>query len=135
MDRRAARVVFDTNVLVSAYGFGGKPALAVRAAVDGRLELITSSAILVELADKLASVLGFEGAAVREVVKQLARIGTVVRPDLRLDVVDDDADNRVLECAVAGGADTVVSGDHHLLDLVAYEGIEVIRVAELLERL
>lgn len=132
MGQRAPRVVFDTNVLISAYGFGGKPALAVRAAIDGRLELLTSSAILTELADKLGGVLGFEAAAVEEVVRQMVRLGTVIRPKRRLEVVADDADNRVLECAVEGAADLIVSGDHHLLDLGSFEGVGIVRVAELL---
>ncbi|MGH9350638.1 MAG: putative toxin-antitoxin system toxin component, PIN family, partial [Terriglobia bacterium] len=57
-----------------------------------------------------------------------------VRPDLDLDVVKDDPDdNRVLECAWAGRADYVVSGDRHLLGLASYEGIPIITVRRFLE--
>ncbi len=130
-----SRVVLDTNVFVSAYGFGGKPAEVLRGAIAGVYVLVTSPAILTELADKLYEVLGFDDEHVREVVSQLARIAEVVRPEVRLAVLADDPDNRVLECATEGGADVIVSGDHHLLDLGTHDGVRIVRVAEFLEGL
>ncbi|MDZ4655409.1 MAG: putative toxin-antitoxin system toxin component, PIN family [Coriobacteriia bacterium] len=128
-----SRVVLDTNVFISAYGFGGKPAELLRACIVGEHVLVTSPAILAEVADKLYEVLGFDDEHVREALKQVVRIGEVVRPDAELHVVADEPDNRVLECAVAGGADFIVSGDRHLLDLGEYEGIRVVRVAEIVD--
>lgn len=128
------RVVLDTNLYVSAYGFGGKPSAVVRGAILGDYALIVSPAILTELADKLYAVLGFDDNHVRGVLLQIARVAEVVRPAETLHVVNDEADNRVLECAVDGRADIIVSGDKHLLGLGAYEGVEIIRVAEFLTR-
>ncbi|MDO8950108.1 MAG: putative toxin-antitoxin system toxin component, PIN family [Actinomycetota bacterium] len=126
------RVVLDTNVYISAYGFGGKPAALVRAAILGEYTLVTSPAILTEVADKLYEVLGFDDEHVRDVIRQIARVAEVVRPAEVIHILTDEADNRVLECAVAGEADLIVSGDKHLLDLGAYESVRVARVAELL---
>ena len=42
----------------------------------------------------------------------------------------DEPDNRILECAQGAGAEVIVTGDKHLLDLVAFEGIKVIRIAD-----
>ena len=54
----------------------------------------------------------------------------------RLNVVpDDEDDNRVLECAVAGECECVVTGDGDLLRMGSYEGIRILRVGEFLERL
>lgn len=47
---------------------------------------------------------------------------------------DDPDDDRILECAVAAGAQVLVSGDKHLLRLGAFEGIRIVPVAEFLER-
>jgi putative PIN family toxin of toxin-antitoxin system len=127
-----SRAVLDTNVYISAYGFGGKPAAVLRAAILGEFELVTSPEILVETADKLAVVLGFDREHVEAVVGQIARTAMVVRPKMRLAVVRDDADNRVLEAALESGAVSIVSGDRHLLELVVWEGIRVIRVADFL---
>jgi uncharacterized protein len=127
-----SRVVLDTNVYISAYGFGGKPAEVIRAAVLGEFELVTSPAILAEVADKLASVLDFDQEHVVGVVRQIARIAVVVRPTDRLTVVSDDADNRILEAAQESGSELIVSGDRHLLLLGTWEGIRVVRVADFL---
>ena len=127
------RLVLDTNVLISAYGFGGKPADLMRAILDGDYELVTSPALLTELADKLYDVLGYDDEHVRDAIAQLARISVIARPEPTLHLLADEADNRVLECALAGDADAIVSGDHHLLDLGAYEGVTIVRVAALLD--
>jgi predicted nucleic acid-binding protein len=47
----------------------------------------------------------------------------------------DEADNRILECAVAGNADFIVSGDRHLLSLKEFRDIPIVRAAEFLSRL
>jgi putative PIN family toxin of toxin-antitoxin system len=127
-----SRAVLDTNIYISAYGFGGKPAELLRRAIEGEFELVASPALLLEVAEKLESVLGFDRAHTEEVVRQIARIATVVRPEARIAVLSDDADNRVLEAAVDSDADTIVSGDHHLLDLAEHEGIRIVRVSEYL---
>ena len=44
-----------------------------------------------------------------------------------------DTDNRVLECAVDGEADYIVSRDHHLLDLESYHDIRIIKAGDLLD--
>ena len=64
----------------------------------------------------------------------LSGIAHVIEPLVRLDVVADDPDdNRVLECAVAGRADCIVSGDRHLLRLGAFEGTPILTVRQLME--
>jgi predicted nucleic acid-binding protein len=55
-----------------------------------------------------------------------------VEPETELDVLDDEPDNRILECAVALQASAIVTGDRHLLGLGAYEGVGIMTVAELL---
>jgi putative PIN family toxin of toxin-antitoxin system len=125
----APRAVFDTNVLVSAYAFGGAPAALMKAAIRGDVELVTSPVLLAELARVLADKLEFDREHVEQVVGQIARIGLVVRPTERLSVTADDTDNRVLECAVDGVAGTIVSGDRHLLALREHAGIRVLGVA------
>ncbi len=87
MRREVPRVVLDTNVYISAYGFGGKPADLMRAAIAGEFELVTSPAILAEVADKLAAVLDFDRDHTEQVVRQIARVATIVRPTQRLSVV------------------------------------------------
>ncbi len=128
----ARRLVLDTNVYISAYGFDGKPAALMRAIIEGEFELLVSPAILAEVADKLYDVLGFDDVHVRETIGQICRIAEIVRPVARVQVIADDADNRVLECAIEGAADAIVSGDRHLLELGSFEGVEILKVADAL---
>jgi putative PIN family toxin of toxin-antitoxin system len=131
------RVVFDTNVLISAFVFpGGGPEAAYRAALSGRIVLVTSPALLAELARVLADKFGWDDVMVETAVRQVARIGTVVRPRDTVSVIHRDPnDDRVLEAAREGAADLIVSGDRHLLGLRSWDGIRVVRVVELLEEL
>lgn len=56
-----------------------------------------------------------------------------VEPTIKLDVVrDDPKDNHIIECAVAAGADTIITGDKDLLRMGEYNGIKMMQVAELL---
>ena len=58
----------------------------------------------------------------------------MVEPDFKLDAVPDDPDdNRVLECAVAGKADSIVSGDRHLLRVGCFEGTAIVTVRQFME--
>ncbi|MBI5230682.1 MAG: putative toxin-antitoxin system toxin component, PIN family [Coriobacteriales bacterium] len=131
----AARVVFDTNVFVSAYAFGGKPADLMRAAIQGRIDLVTSPELLAELARVLTDKLDFDAEHVEAVLLQIVRVAAVLRPEVTLDVVDDDPDNRVLECAVACDAAMIVSGDRHLLDLGSHEDIAIVTPASMVRHL
>jgi putative PIN family toxin of toxin-antitoxin system len=50
----------------------------------------------------------------------------VVLPKVRLAVIADDPDNRILECSLEGQADYIISGDKHLLNLKNYQGITIV---------
>lgn len=121
-------------MLISAL-FGGPPELVYRAALRGQFTLITSPTLLLELARALREMFRLPEGDITAYVKQIARRSTVVRPVVRLSVVEDEPDNRVLECAVAGGADLIVSGDRHLLRLGAYSDIPIVRPVDFMRTL
>jgi putative PIN family toxin of toxin-antitoxin system len=130
------RAVLDTNVLISAYVFpGGTPESVFRLALEGHLEIGPSRPLLAELGRVLELKFGWEAARAEAVVAQVARIATLVEPAETIRVVSaDPADDRVLEAALAFGADLIVSGDRHLLDLGAWHGIEIVSPAGLAAR-
>lgn len=130
------RVVADTNVLVSAIVFGGPPGRVIELAAEGRLRLIISPALIDELRDVLRRKFGFSDAALFQSETLLRRAGVVVEPAQHVAVViDDPADNRVLEAAEAGGAEIIVSGDRHLLAPGLFGEIPIISPRELLVRM
>lgn len=89
--------------------------------------LVISPLLLDELEDKLRVKFGVTGEDTATICAKLEGVADVVAPDFVLDVVKDDPDdNRVLECAVAGKADYIVSGDRHLLKLRAHADIPIL---------
>jgi len=125
------RVVLDTNVLVSAFIFpGGAPEYVYRLAVEGRVELVTSRALLTELGRVLSDKFQNRPAAA-EALAQIAALGTVVEPTKQVSVVQvDPDDDRVLEAALESGAQIIVSGDRHLLRLKTWQGISIVSPAD-----
>ena len=127
------RLVFDTNVYVSAFVVAGsKSDLAFRLALRGAFELVTSEAILRELREKLSAKFGLSEAESARIERVIAGAATLVEPENKLDVLADEPDNRILECAVSAEASAIVTGDRHLLALKSYQGIAIMTVAELL---
>jgi len=127
------RVVADTNIYISALIFGGLPGMLLDLGLMQAITLVISPPILDELQDKLCmkfGVLAQDAAAIRA---KLETVGDLIDPAMVLDVVTDDPDdNRVLECAVAGRADYIVSGDRHLLNLKQHAGIAILTAREFL---
>ncbi len=127
------KVVFDTNVLVSALVFpGGRGEEALRRIVDERDELVLSRPILDELLGVLARKFSRDAESLAHVAVFLGDLATITKPGRRLKVLKDAADNRILECAVAGRAEVIVTGDQALLALVEYRGVRILSLRDYL---
>lgn len=128
------RVVFDTNIYISAFITpGGRGEEACLRAVNGDVELFTSVQILTELARKLREKFHWDDEHIRTAVRFAAAAATVLKPTMRLSVLADEPDNRILECARQAEAELIVTGDRHLQDLGSHEGSRIITPALFLE--
>ncbi len=132
------RVVFDTNTVASASFWKGTPMECLRAWQDGRCEALVSPAILAEygeVTDRLRARYP-ERSPVRW-AEALAASAELVFPNVRLRGITPDPDDEVfLECAVAGEADLLVTGDkRHLQSLVEVRGVRIVSPAAFLELL
>lgn len=87
---------------------------------------------MAKVADKLRTKFQVEEEDIIDVLKQIARIAEIVKPTAKIRLVDDDPDNRIVECAVHSQVDLVVSGDKHLLRVKKYQDIPIVRAADLL---
>ena len=124
----------DTNVLVAALVFpGGRGEDALQRILDERDELLLSRAILDELLGVLARKFARDAEELARVAVFLGGLGTVVKPGRRLKVLADDADNRILECAVAGQAHAIVTGDRAMLALGKHAGVRIVGLREYLD--
>jgi len=121
------RVVFDTNILVSALVFpGGQGDAALRRIIDGMDQLVISKAILDELLEVLGRKFARDAEELAHVAVFVSELAMVVAPKRRLRVVKDDPDNRILECAIAGRAEAIATGDKALLALKNFKNIPVV---------
>lgn len=127
------RVVLDTNVLVSAFVFpGGAPEHVYRLAVEGQIDLVTSRALLTELGRVLSEKFNNPRAAA-EALAQITALATIVEPTEAVSVIEADPDDdRVLEAALEGRAEMIVSGDRHLLQLKDWREMRIISPADFL---
>lgn len=136
-NHKRLRIVLDSNVLISAVVFGGKPREILERVFRGGLTLIVSPAIL----DEVEAVLGgekfrFSGDAARVVVQEIESSAVVVNPTTAVSVVPDDPDdNQVIACALDGRADCLISGDQHLLKIGRYSSLPIVKPADFLATL
>ena len=127
------KAVFDTNILFSATGWRGSPYQCLKLARDKKVTLILCREILQEYHEKLQSKLDMTSEQATRAVAEILACSTVIEIQNELHIVlDDPDDDKVVECAVAGKAAYIVSGDRHLLDLKSYEGIVMVRANEFL---
>jgi putative PIN family toxin of toxin-antitoxin system len=121
------RIVLDTNVLISAILFGGKPRQILEKAIRGEIQLCISEPILEEFRGVLRrSKFDYSPEMIQIILTELTGIAHLVNPSRAIEVVSEDpADNRILECAVEAKASYIVTGDSHLLKLSRYGSIEI----------
>jgi putative PIN family toxin of toxin-antitoxin system len=134
------RVVLDTNVIIGAYvAPHGALAQIKNYWRTGVFELVVSEPILDEYSRVLAyahiqKVHQMQIEQIEDVISDVRDLSIVVEPTEALDIVQSDpTDNKFFECATAGQADFIVSGDaKHMLPIRAYKDIQVISPAEFL---
>ena len=127
------RVTLDTNVIISALLFGGKPEQVTQYILASDAHLVLSGYIIEEIARILRTKFGLDPDLL-QFLTQLLAASQLQTFDPWLNVVADSADNRVLETAVTGRADFIVTGDKLLLQVENYQDIAIITPAQFLEK-
>lgn len=129
------KVVFDTNIFISAFALPGSQAsAAMNRIIDGVDELIISKAIIDELLGVLARKFSKDADELARVAVFLTDLASVVRPRKKLQVLADEPDNRILECAVTGHANVIVTGDSAMLKLETFRGTNLISLRDYLDQ-
>ena len=123
------RAVFDRNVLISALLFPGSVSeKAFALTLSGAAVSVTSPAILAELDGVLRRKFRLAAADARTIASFVREVSECVEPAIVIDVVKKNpADNVILECAVWGRAEYLVTGDKaHLLPLDPFRGVRIV---------
>ncbi len=136
-ESKKPRVVIDTNVFVSGLNFAGRPGEILELFIKGNIEVFISPFILSEIERILRERFEWSEGNIRSVLNQIKRQTILVHPKLKVTVIKwKDDDNRILECAIEGKVQYLISGDRkHLLPLKEYQGTKIISPFEFLELL
>ena len=128
------RIVFDTNVTISAFFWKGYPRTIYDLVKDGKVTLLSCIGIEAELIRVLAYArFGLIPAEILLIVNDLRKHVQFIEVKSKVDIIKEDpTDNIFLECALDGKAHYVVSGDHHLLDIGNYGGIQIVKAKDFL---
>jgi len=135
IESKKPRVVIDTNVFVSGLNFAGKPGEVLELFIRGDIEVIISPFILSEIERILRERFDWIEGNIHRVLNRIKGQTILVHPKLKVTVIKrKDDDNRILECAIEGNAQYLISGDRkHLLPLKEYQGINILSPAEFLK--
>lgn len=128
------RVVLDTNVLISALVFGGKPRQVTDVLAEKKIDIVIAEEILTELRRKVRAKFPIFIEELLRLELLLNRYAErVLLGSIRVSICRDEEDNRIIETAMIGHCQYIVSGDKDLLSLKSYGNIRIIKPAVLLE--
>jgi putative PIN family toxin of toxin-antitoxin system len=128
------RVVIDTNIFISGFRTDGNPKLVLDLAFARQFVLVINESILGELKRILPRKLKWSTSMTEAAIEGIVQIAEIVSGDLRVKACIDPDDDRILEAAIAGRAECIVTGDGDLLRMKRYEAVEILTAREFLER-
>jgi len=130
-----SKIVIDANVFISAFGWDGKPEAVLRLLEQRHILNYTTDDIYDELRRVVAyPKLKFSASLQTKILEFVFCWSTFMQPVRAVSVVTDDPDDdKFISCAVVAGASHIISGDPHLLNIGAYQGIRILTPAQFLK--
>lgn len=135
MQEKSVRVVIDTNIIISAaLSEEGNPAQIFEHMLLEQIENFITDEIIEEVINvfkrpKISKLINEND--VEFMIDNYKQSSKKVHPKDKLEVVKEDPDdNKFIECAVEAGAEYIISGDPHLLNLKTYKNIKIVSPAE-----
>ena len=126
------KAVLDTNVMISAVFWSGKPYQVLTKGLQGKYQPVTSPEIIEEVANKLRKKFNFPEDKIDEQINIMLTLFHVITPTAKIDVVRDKSDNKIIECAIESKSEFVITGDPDLLVIKEYESIKIVTPEEFL---
>lgn len=122
------RVVFDTNVFIASALKGGLTRNILEfAETRSFIILVTSEEILQELRQKLLSKFDKSESDINFFIDKIKSISEIIKVEIKISkITRDPDDNKILECALAGEADLIVTLDQDLIKLKQFRSIGII---------
>lgn len=129
------KVVADTNVLISGLLWNGKESDILKLIKLGELTNFISPQIIMELQNVLSrKKFRLTEKEINAAMGEILSMSKIIDPKMKINAVKDDPDdNIILECAVEGKADCIISGDEHLLNMGEYHEIPIMPARDILK--
>ena len=127
------RVVFDTNIVVSAVLYEKSlPALLVSLGLEDKVRFFVSPALLNEYEAVLKRPRFKLGQRqITQLMGKINRKASIVIPTKRLKVLKtDEPDNRILECAIKAKADFIITGNKRHFPFEEFKGSKIVTPRE-----
>lgn len=132
MAKNQLKIVLDTNVLISSILFGGKPKEIIKLIQENKIIAITSPLLIAELLETLVKKFDFTSSKIDFVKELIKENFSELYPSQTVHIVSDEPDNRVIEAAIEGNCEYIVTGDNDLLRLKKFKKISIIDPNEFL---
>lgn len=132
MDENLVKVVLDTNILISAIAFGGKPKEVLDLVLEEKITAIISPILLAEFKEIYRKKFPLLKEDFELTIENIEETFETVQPTKTLDILRDNDDNRVLEAAVERKCNYIITGDNELLGLGIYEEIKIVTADQFL---
>lgn len=127
------RVVLDTNVYLSGIIFGGNCRHILDLMIKKEIKVVISPAILLEISQKLKQKFKWSQNQIFTTIKTIIKSTKVVQPQIKIGAVKmDKSDDKIIEAAVTGRVNYIISGDRHLLKIKQYQKIKIVAPTEFL---
>lgn len=136
------RLVLDTNVWLSGVFWEGEAYKLIRTIGSKEIEIVVTKKILVEIVEVLNKEAKFQRfvkdkkVAIEDLVRTILSMSKLIVSKSKLNVIKEhSSDNKILESAVDGKVNYLVSYDKHLLKLKQYKKIKIFEPAEFFREL
>jgi len=135
-EKKKQKIVIDTNILISSLIFPGKVVVKIfDKIIDGEILLGISEEIISEFIRVCVYKFEYDPEKAVKIADKIRQISKIVPPLKKINIIrKDEANNKILECAVAFDADYIISGDNHLLELKKYKNIKILTPSEFITK-
>ena len=134
------KVTLDTNVLVSGTFWTGDSFRILNLIDKNKLRNITSKEIIKEYykvinSDEIIDKIEDKKLKMLKIAHKVINDSKITEPSVKIDIIKyDPDDNKILECAIAGNVDCIVSNDKHLLKIKKFRNIPILNPHDFAEK-
>ncbi|MDA2922687.1 putative toxin-antitoxin system toxin component, PIN family [Patescibacteria group bacterium AH-259-L07] len=129
------KVILDTNIYISAILFDRECEKVIRLLKEHGSEILISDFILKEIEFVLRKKFHWSEQEIRLTLYDIETKTTVIDTHSNIHIIKQKmSDNKILECAVDGKADLIISGDtKHIQPLKKFKGIPIVSPGEFIK--